>query len=408
MTDKAKFGLESELILNCSETAASSQRTERILQILEKPLDWKYILHTAGRNGVLPLLSWNLLRSFPDSVPDEILSQLSALRQTQTFRNLFLTRKLIEIVETLAAEHIPVLPFKGTTLAQQAYGDLSLRQYCDLDILVQPKHFDKAVALFCSIGYTPLSTTSWLQKKGLFFTRKKDVVLVSSDGQVRVELHWKLSGSHFALPVEINQLWDRLETVNIGGYDLLALPFHDLIVYLCLHGSRHGWERLCWVSDLHELILTTEKSGANIDWGMVRSHAKELGCEKILDLGLFLTNYFFDFETGYPCNNRINNDESFRKIAEKVKSKIFAKIASGDQIGEWYLYHLALKERRSDRFRLHIVYLLWYAKLAFRPNALDQAVFHLPSLFYPLYYILRPIRLILTYLKLGGKEHPSK
>src|SRR5690606_4099976 len=145
--------------------------------------------------------------------------------------------------ETLEAEGIPILPFKGPSLSMQAYGDISLRQFVDLDILVKPRHFDKAIRVLKNAGYVPITESSWLKRKSLFFTRKKDIGLVSTDRKVRIELHWKLSGTHFAMPLEIDQLWRRLETVDIGGKKLRSLPLRDLFVYLCLHGSRHGWEK---------------------------------------------------------------------------------------------------------------------------------------------------------------------
>ena len=81
-----------------------------------------------------------------------------------------------------------------------------------------------------------------------------------------------------------------------------------------------------------------------------------------------------------------------------VRERLFSKATKSNGIGEWYDYHLLLKEKRTDRVKLHIFYLAWYLKLIFRPNSADKAVFSLPASFYPLYFILRPARLIYNYL----------
>lgn len=372
-------------------------RIERVKNILEFVLDWDLIISTCYQNGVLPLVSSNLLKKFSDCLPPEIKEKLSLRFQEHTQKNLFLTAKLLEIVRTLGAAGIPVLPFKGPVLAIQAYGNLALRQFVDLDILVQPKHFDEAVRLLTGHGYQAVSQVPWLKRKALSFARQKDIGLISDDLKARIELHWKLSGAHFALPLELNQLWERLDEIDIGGAQLKNLAFPDLFVYLCLHGSRHGWERLAWICDLRELIESEQKNGAEIDWFEIHLHAQKHGCEKVVELGLFLIFEFFGEKTNFPSWSQIESSETFKTIARQIRTKIFAKPLTATEIGDWYLYHLTLKEKKTDKLKLHAHYFLWYSRLALTPNSLDKAVFKLPKIFYPLYYILRPSRLLYTY-----------
>lgn len=389
----------------CSSTIQHTSHAERIREILQQPLNWDHVFQVAWRNGLMPLLSWNLLKKYSDALPANIREFLSVFLLKHTHKNLFLTQKLIEIVNMLTRNGIPVLPFKGTALAQQAYGNLSLRDYLDLDVLVQPKHFDRAVTILAELGYIPGEKSSWVKRKSRFFTRDKDIRLLSSDGNVCIELHWKLSGAHFALPVEMDLLWNRMETIELGGVKLNGLSFMDLFVYLCLHGSRHGWEKFSWLCDLHELILATEKSGIKIDWVSVQNHASSHGCEKVLDLGLFLVHDFFGLQTNQAHVDGSKNDIEFSSIARDLRSKVFMESGRHNEIGDWYMYHLALKERWSDRMRVHLFYLIWYFKIMFTPNELDQEAFRLPASFYPLYYLLRPIRLIRTRVFLRKKTH---
>src|SRR5262249_31610538 len=139
------------------------------------------------------------------------------------------------------------------------------------------------------------------------------------DKQIRIELHWKLSGTHFAMPVASGPLWDRLDTVEVGGKRLQSLPFSDLFVYLCLHGSRHGWEKLLWLCDINELIRRTEDSGLTINWSEIRQHARNLGCEKALELGLFLIKDFFSRKIDYPEIERVSGNKTYKDIAENVR-----------------------------------------------------------------------------------------
>lgn len=391
---------EQILILECSHSKLSFEQINQIKTILEQKLDWDSIINISYRNGVLPLISANLLQTFGDLLPPAIKEKLALQFHEHTQNNLFLTAKLLEIVHLLSDSEIPVLPFKGPTLAMRAYGNLSLRQFVDLDILVQPKHFDEAIKKLTENGYKTVGEVPRLKRKSFFFMSKKDIGLADEHLRVRIELHWKLSGAHFALPFELNGLWDRLENQNLGGVQIKTTPFADLFIYLCLHGSRHGWERLAWICDLNELIRAEQKSGKEIDWQTIKHQGKQLGCEKVVELGLFLINEFFGAKTDYPAWKEIENNETFRKIVSQVKIRIFSENSTTTEIGDWYLYHLTLKEKKTDKLKLHFHYFLWYLRLLITPNSLDKTVFNLPKIFYPLYYILRPTRLLYTYLSL--------
>ena len=395
-TDKLAIEPEAKLILLCSRTEVDTDGLRSLLTESGQSLNWPGIFHMAGRNGLLPLVSTNLLKRCADVLNEEVRWGLSKFLRDHVGNNLLQTSKVVEIYKILNSAGIPMLPFKGPALAIQAYGDISLRQYVDLDMLVQPKHFDEAVVLLQKHGYVPIEKATWIKRKGRFFTRKKDLGLVSKDNKIRIELHWKLSGTHFAMPIEIDHLWQRLETMEVAGTELRSLPFNDLFVYLCLHGSRHGWEKFLWVCDINELIGQTEKSGVKINWLEVRQHARDLGCEKALELGVFLIEDFLGRRIDFPEIDRILDDKAFKAIAEKVRSNAFATDDRSMEMGEWYSYHLSLKEKLTDRLRIRLVYLIWYLKVAVKPNEIDEAVFNLPALFHPLYYLIRPIRLTLS------------
>jgi hypothetical protein len=388
---------EAQLILECSCTPIPSDRIEHVSALLKRNLDWNYIFSVATHGGLMPLLSANLTQNFSGHLNPAVRDRLIQFRSSLTRKNLFLTLKLIEVVNELKKAGIPVLPFKGTTLAVQAYDSLALRQYCDLDLLVQPKHFDRATAHLSMMGYIPTSQANWIRRKVLFFTHKKDIVFVSEDSVVQIELHWKLSGSHFSMPLEISQLWRGLERLDLGGTEVACMPFRDLFVYLCLHGSRHEWERFAWICDLHQLIKKHGESDTVVDWIEIRNHARKHGCERVLELGLYLVGSFFGTRPNYPDYENVEKNAAFAEIAEQVRERVFSQKIRPSLKRDKYIYLLSLQEKRWHRIKLYIVYLTYYLRLLFTPNTLDRTIFPLPAFFHPLYFILRPVRLIFTY-----------
>ncbi len=51
---------------------------------------------------------------------------------------MMMTAELKAVMGWLEAGDVPAIAYKGPTLAAWAYGDIALREFCDLDILVRP------------------------------------------------------------------------------------------------------------------------------------------------------------------------------------------------------------------------------------------------------------------------------
>ena len=393
-TDKSEHLPETRLVIACAQTSLGPRALSDVADILGGSVDWDYIIRIANRNAVLPLISRNLLHHWSDLLPPEIRETLSLGHQQQVQRNMIATAGLLKLIDAFHSSNIAVLPFKGPVLAIRAHGDLSLRRYGDLDLLIHPADLARSIEMLKANGYSPLTSATWLQKTTWNISDKKDILFTSDKGDLPVELHWKLSGSHFALPLEEDRLWARAEETTIAGRNISTLSFNDLLLYLCLHGSRHSWERLGWISDINELIGSTD----TIAWEQLTAEADRLGCRNVLGLGLYLVHDFFGGEFAIPNWERIKNDRMFREIAANVHSSLFADEATNWVIGDRYAYHLQLREKLTDRWKLHLHYLRWYLKIIFTPNRSDEGVFHLPRWLVSLYYVLRPTRLFYTYV----------
>ena len=193
----------------------------------------------------------------------------------------------------------------------------------------------------------------------------------------------------------MNGLWERLEKIDLGGTSLPSLSFNDLLIYLCLHGSRHAWERLAWVCDVNELI----RSEGVIDWDLLAHDARRFGCENVVTLGLRLIRDFFGFEVPPESAFRKSMDDKvYELLVSDIRRQLFSDTSQQIEIADRYIYHLKLKERSSDRLKLHYHYLSWYLRLLVTPNEMDKDVLHFPRFLSPLYYVTRPMRLIYSHL----------
>ena len=55
----------------------------------------------------------------------------------------------------------------------------------------------------------------------------------------------------------------------------------ELLIILCVHGSKHAWERLKWVVDVAELLRSQR-----LNWKRVFSTATKWKCRRMALLGL--------------------------------------------------------------------------------------------------------------------------
>src|SRR5262245_10666576 len=126
---------EVQLILCCAGTHIDAAKAERIKGLLSEEINWDFLIHIASQHGVMPLLYFTLKNTCLEAVPKAVLDQLRNYFYTNAAHNVFLTTELLKLLTLFEAHGIPAIPFKGPVLAASVYGNLSLRQFGDLDIL---------------------------------------------------------------------------------------------------------------------------------------------------------------------------------------------------------------------------------------------------------------------------------
>jgi hypothetical protein len=384
---------EVRLILACTRTFVDEDTANLIKALTLQPLDWTYILKKVNQHHVLPLFYININALCRANIPSEILQRLRSAYLSHAQYSLLLTRELIQLLRLFEEHKIHALPLKGPVLAATIYPHLSHRQFADLDILVRERDFHKARAILITRGFQNITPSNRLQKIAPLLSRRKDQIFERADGNVRVELHWRLTGRHFAFPLKMNLIWGHLERVKVAGYAMNSLPDDELLLYLCMHGSRHGWERLQWICDIAEFIRVHPQT----NWEGVWNKAHALRNERNLALGLLLAKEFLDIQIPEAVKNRINGDPMLSNLSKQICDLLISEDSASLDISYWHQYHLKVKERMRDRVKLRLHYYPRYLRIAASPTIHDRTFVLLPTSLSFLYYALRPIRLAKTY-----------
>src|SRR5262249_37276424 len=159
---------------------------------------------------------------------------------------------------------------------------------------------------------------------------------------------------------------------------------------LCMHGSRHSWERLGWICDIAEIVHCYSRW----NWAQIMREAVGLGSERNLALGLYLANDLLGAKVPREVVDKIHADPTIRSLAHQVQELILQDTPKSLDITYLHDYHLRMKERMTDRIRLRFHYYYRYLQLAVRPTALDRSSLSRSARLSFLSYLVRPFRLI--------------
>jgi len=374
---------EIRLLLDCATARPSVARADRVRRLASSDLNWEYLAATAFWHGVLPLLCHNLNRVCANAVPAGALHEMQAHFRANSTRNLSLAAELIKILQLLEANGICSLAFKGPALALSAYGNLALRQFGDLDVLVRERDFPAAKDLFLAAGYRPWKDLT-PQEEALHLRSNHAFTLVRPKDSVRLDLHWRITQERYAFELDVESLWGRTIRVPFCGRDILGLSPEDSLLVLCIHGSKHGWERLGWICDIAEML----HANPQLRWDEIIARSASLRVSRAVLLGLDLAKSLVDAPLPESVLSAIERDRGVRWISSLIQRRLFARTRKISQLEQAMLFIMA-----RERLQNKLPHLLYSFRRAVTPGDLDMSIFSLPESLYFLYYPLRAARL---------------
>jgi hypothetical protein len=331
-----------------------------------------------------PLLIQYLQQTGSHELPPEFATELEQRMAAIQAENLALVAELQSLLDDFHDREIPVLVYKGPVVASRAYGNIALRTYADIDLLVPPEMNDEARAMLRERGYQHQTTNGPVSQ----------AVYRRPDQQPTIDLHTNVIPEFFPFALEFGELYDRRITVDVGGTAVPTMAPRDACLIHAIHGAKHHWYRVEWV------LATALLSQQVTDMERTVTKAEQLGCDRMLLLAFILARDLFSA----PLPEAIEN-----KLATNSDDAAVVKTAS-DEIIDWILHeewaqqnvkrtHIAdftlrsrLLSSRSAKVRF------WFRALT-EPRSEDIDWVALPDELWPLYRVLRPIRLLWDYRK---------
>ncbi|MCL6481109.1 MAG: nucleotidyltransferase family protein [Firmicutes bacterium] len=371
------------MLLLLARTELNAGQQEQLRSWLAQ-VDWDGLILLAERHGLLPLLNEHLARCAPDLLPPYWQPFVARYVEATAVSGLELTAELVRVVAALAEQSITVVPYKGPVAAALLYGNLALRVFGDLDLLVRERESVAAGAVLERLGYHATFGSDLTQPRrhgapGQYAFRHPE-------RRHLVELHTEATLRYFPVRVDFDEFWSRLQPAPIGAARFETLAPEDLLLFLCVHGAKDFWERLAWIADVAQLV----RRHPGLDWEAALARAERYGAGRIVRLGLALAQQLLEAPLPAAVAAHVRADAAAGSLVQQITRELFAETSSFEQLVRRFWFRVRLHGRLGGGLR-------YAARLLFQPTEVDWEAVRLPRPLYALYYLLRPARLVWRY-----------
>lgn len=358
-------------------------------------LNWTLVASHAGHHGVLPLVYRRLRRTA--GIAPERLDRMRAEYYGNALGNLQMTRELARMAAALAAAGIETIAFKGPLLALQTWGDVSLRQFNDIDLLVRRKDAARAAATLVEGGYLPRAMD--LAQPRVALDRASGDEFIRPGADWSIDLHWDLLPPYFAYGPEENALWRHAELRELEGTPIRTLGRTDLALFLAVHGAKHGWSGLGAIADLAMILRAADDAERDA----LAEAARARGALRIAAVGAALAADLLGAPAGPALARAATNDPAVARLVRGIKRRLFVNVGGRPPLYLEWAVPLGVIESARGRLR-HLVL------RALKPNLDDVAYISLPRGLRALYYAIRPVRALIVQSRrlLPNPPYPAK
>lgn len=367
----------AEFELLCA-IARPEPRLDRALEMLRAGVDHAELLRLATDHAVRPPLVRALASLGWEAVPADMRAALDQFQRRHLVRMLALSEELCCVAEGFAAQGIAFAAFKGATLSAGLYGDLTAREYNDIDIVVPEQRIDDAEEVLAGLGYRGVHGDRPFRQA--FFAYQRQSAFVRDDLDTTLDLHWAFCGAHLPFPLEPAELWPALVPVRIGRGRIPTLAVPDLALLLAGHGTKESWRSLGWVNDFAMLV----QRHPELDWSEIHRRATDRGCGNAVLLGSLLAEDLSGVAVPASLRGKVEANARVRARAASLIAHLREGRPLQDKVAD--LSDIDLCDSAWAR-------LIAVLRLALTPTAGDYEALRLPQPLWGLYRFIRPFRL---------------
>ena len=291
------LALEDQLLIQCSRINMNDLAVKKAVKLLDKELDWSYILETSIKHNVSPLFYHGLKQVLQSGeldtlLPQPVMEELEKLYHGNRKRNLRLYRAIGDVCKAFERVGITAMGLKDFQLTWELYPDVGLRPMGDIDILIHPQDYDQAIACMLDQGFNLLPYPDLPFGKKYAWAHD----LQHLDKNVWIDLQWGVMQLEWDIAGEgsfyfdSEKMWQNAQLMTVQDYQIYVPKLEDMLFHLCIHLEGHRYAELVLFCDIAEFI---RQYGAGLDWDYLFDLARKHNAQSSIYYVLLVTHKLF-------------------------------------------------------------------------------------------------------------------
>ena len=339
---------ESELLVWCARTVVTDALKARIRQRVQESIDWGIVLDLAGIMVLAHCCIEICQRSVPTWCPPNRWLGYARGRKPVPYSTGRSPRNSSSCARRLPRMECRSRPSKGRPWLCRRMA-LTLRDFGDLDLLVPKGSIAEAQAVLLAQGYERKNPSSEPgetdHEEGPYH------VFIKKRTLFRVDLQWVMAHQHFVFQLDRPEFWKSRTPVPLANKTVQGMAPENLLIVLCVHGSKHAWESLKWVCDVAELLRAHQRH----DRERILSSASDWRCRRLVYMGLSLAHRLLDAPLPEAVQARLSADSDVQMFSHRMPATLLANHRAGVNEEQAAAFYFSLKDSWLDRWRLGLM-----------------------------------------------------
>jgi hypothetical protein len=374
---------ELRALLACAQAVIDRGRVSAFREALASCPSPDRLCDMAVEQGMLGQLDRLLSTEVGKDVDPSLVRKIRGLQRKTAKRTLRQTAYLLRLLERLDAGGVQAMLIKGPLWAERLYGDLSLRSWCDLDLLVRHEQVPAAREVLLGSGFldaNPFNDRIARSRLG----GPGQIALLSVEQGVCLELHWKVTVGVSRRSLRPEDVFARAERVELLGREVACPSKTDVFLISCLNGTRDRWNSVERLLGLGVQVRGRPEG----EWPGLLDGARRAHCLRRAVIGVSHVCRALGLETPKAVETALAGDGIARRLIDTLRPEELQGGGGSSAKGE--LAKLLWGFVTEDRARFALGHA---AARFFRPGPEDWQTVPLPKGTRWLHYPLRPLRL---------------
>lgn len=395
---KNEYGISMALVILCTRIYFKMAEIDDLNDfVASNDIQWSDVFKTCRKHQISPLIYKILLKTKLDATIQKQISNQLNLFTLKSFEQAKETERLIFL---LKENNISVIPYKGTAFSKQYFGNISMRQSSDIDLVINSDDIPKAIEILEKDDFIPYQKEyyCWIGHKN-FIKKHKDFSFDKYTGTKRihhVELHFNIINKSTHLPDDSNT-FDKNNPSKCLLFQKEIECLDPIIHYraIALHHmlmDQMGYLKtvvdICQIL-IHLDILKKQNEINSSKQFIINELNENYDLNSIYEIIKELIGIQFNENKNKKTTNNLTKrilESSYRKVRENKNPLVDTISYNYKQIKYTSNFYKKKKDKIAYFFKnlISITY----------PQPDDYLAIRLNKKIYFLYYFIRPVRLM--------------